>query len=39
MKGKVIEIAEKIRNLKEPGFPANFKKCESCRLKESCYEL
>lgn len=42
LKKKVLEIAEKIRNLeknKPPKIPSNFNKCKNCRLKKECLEL
>lgn len=38
MKEKVLEIAEKIRNLQEPPFSNNFAKCKDCPLKEECFK-
>ena len=37
MKSQVLEIAEKIRNIKEGGFQNNFQKCKSCGLSENCF--
>ncbi len=37
LKNKVLDIAEKIRNLmKEPSLPSNFNKCKYCSLTEYC---
>ena len=39
LKDRVIKLTEEIRQLKEsPEMPSNFKKCESCFLKDKCYE-
>ena len=38
LKSKVLEIADKIRNMKEAEFPSSFSKCEKCRLKQECFE-
>lgn len=38
MKSKVLEIAEKIRNLSEPQFSSNFAKCNKCALKDVCFK-
>lgn len=39
MKNKVLEIAEKIRNMQTAEFPNNFNKCENCRIKKECFEI
>jgi len=39
LKSQVLEIAEKIRNLKQGDFQSNFNKCKSCRLRKECFEL
>jgi len=42
LKNKVLEIADKIRNMKNVKnvpFPSNFNKCKSCRLRKECFEL
>lgn len=40
LKNQVLEIAEKIRNLKEENAftPSNFSKCESCDFQQDCEE-
>jgi len=40
LKSRVLEIAEKIRNLVEQTAftPSNFSKCEKCELREDCQE-
>jgi len=40
LKNQVLEIAEKIRNLKEDNAftPSNFSKCESCDFQQDCEE-
>jgi len=40
LKNKVLEIADKIRNLKEDTAftSSNFSKCEKCEMRESCEE-
>lgn len=40
LKNKVLEIADKIRNLTEENAysPSNFSKCESCEFREECEE-
>lgn len=37
LKNKVLEIAEKVRNI-QGEFPSSFSKCQSCNLKEICSE-
>jgi CRISPR-associated exonuclease Cas4 len=39
LKKKVFEIADKIRNMTDPGFHKNFNKCKVCMLKKDCFEL
>lgn len=39
LKEKVLEIADKIRNMKEASFHNNFNKCKNCKLKQECFEL
>ncbi len=39
LKNKVLEIADKIRNMKNAPFPSNFNKCKSCRLRGECFEI
>jgi CRISPR/Cas system-associated exonuclease Cas4 (RecB family) len=39
MKEKVLEIAEKIREMKDAEMPNNFNKCKNCRLREDCFSL
>jgi len=42
LKDKVLDIAEKIRNMdsnSETKFLNNFSKCKNCRLKKECFEL
>ncbi len=38
MKAKVLDIADKIRTMKDAQFQNNFNKCESCFLKKECFE-
>lgn len=40
LKNKVLEIADKIRNLQEDNAftPSNFQKCENCEFKQDCEE-
>ena len=37
LKARVLELAEEIRNLKEPKFLNNFSKCEKCSLRDECF--
>ena len=39
LKNKVLEIAEKIRNLEEPPCLSNFSKCQACKLQKACFGL
>jgi len=39
LKNKVLEIAEKIRNMKDANFPSNLNKCKNCRLRKECFEI
>ncbi|MBI2630080.1 CRISPR-associated protein Cas4 [Candidatus Pacearchaeota archaeon] len=39
LKNKVLEIAEKIRNMQDiPQFNSNFSKCHNCSLKTICFD-
>ncbi|MCX6748908.1 MAG: CRISPR-associated protein Cas4 [Candidatus Pacearchaeota archaeon] len=38
LKNKVLELAEKIRNLAEPSLPSNFNKCQNCSFRKECYD-
>ena len=37
LRNEVLEIAEKVRNLKEE-FPSNFSRCKNCSLKDECFK-
>ena len=39
MKARVLEIAEKIRQMKDANFQNNFNKCRFCKFKEECFDL
>ena len=39
LKNRVLEIADKIREMKESSFLSNFNKCKNCEIKDSCFEL
>lgn len=39
LKDRVLEIADKIRNMKEADFHSNFSKCKNCKLRQECFEL
>ena len=38
LKNKVLEIADKIRNMQDAEITSNFAKCQNCGLREECFQ-